>query len=108
MRNVVGSTLPVALLLALASACGGAKTSSAVKMKPAEEIAAPNLEPGERVLEGRLKRTVEKGGWLLETQTRTYLLLAVEGFRDESWFTRLARPRLVVSPCYKSGSAIRF
>ncbi len=46
----------------------------------------PKLEPGEIVLEGRLERTVEKGGWVLETETQTYLLLAVESFRNEFWF----------------------
>ena len=55
----------------------------------------PKLEPGEIVLEGRLERTVEKGGWVLETETQTYLLLAVESFRNESWFKEDARVKAI-------------
>ena len=95
MRNVTGSVFPLFVLLTLTLACGGVKTQSAAKVKPAEEIVMPKLEPGEIVLEGRLERTVEKGGWVLKTETQTYLLLAVESFRDESWFKEGARVRAI-------------
>jgi len=98
MRNVVGSVFPLFVLLTLTPARGGVKTQSAAKVEPAqeaEEIVMPKLEPGEIVLEGRLERTVEKGGWVLKTETQTYLLLAVESFRDESWFKEGARVRAI-------------
>jgi uncharacterized protein YggE len=42
---------------------------------------------GERLtVEGRLARTVEAGGWLINTSARKYLVLNAERFRGESWF----------------------
>ena len=61
----------------------------------AKEIVVPKLEPGEIVLEGQLERTVERGGWVLTTKTQTYLLLAVESFRTESWFEEDARVKAI-------------
>lgn len=44
-------------------------------------------ERGEKlIVEGRLARTVEAGGWLIETGERKYLVLNAERFRGESWF----------------------
>ena len=89
MRNVTGSVVSLVVLLTLTPACGGVKTQQAAKVEPAQEageIVMPKLESGEIVLEGQLERTVEKGGWVLETKTQTYLLLALERFRNESWF----------------------
>ena len=72
--------------------------TSAAKIEPAqeaEEMVMPKLEPGEIVLEGWLERTVERGGWVLKTETQTYLLLAVESFRTESWFEEGTRVRTI-------------
>ena len=98
MRNVTGSVFSLFVLLTLTPACGGVKTQQAAKVEPtqeAEEIVMPKLEPGEIVLEGRLERTVERGGWVLETETETYLLLAVENFRTKSWFKEDVRVKAI-------------
>ena len=98
MRNVTGSVFSLFVLLTLTPACGGVKTQSTAKVESAQEakeIVTPKLEPGEIVLEGQLERTVEAGGWVLETETQTYLLLAVENFRDESWFEEDARVKAI-------------
>jgi len=37
-------------------------------------------------IEGRLARTVEAGGWLVNTASRKYLILNADRFSGESWF----------------------
>jgi len=48
---------------------------------------AQESERGERLtVEGSLGRTVEAGGWLINTGSRKYLLLNAQRFRGEPWF----------------------
>ncbi len=62
---------------------------------PAEQhpAAGPSEEEMQE-LEGRLQPTVEAGGWVLETEQGTYLLLSIGEYREESWFQEGARVKV--------------
>lgn len=58
---------------------------SCIAAKQAQQQEKPQQEE-ETVLIGTLAKTVEAGGWLLNTEDKTYLLLGIEEYRDKPWF----------------------
>ena len=47
------------------------------------------------VLVGTLARTVETGGWVLNSEKKSYLLLSIEEHREQPWFREGARVKVV-------------
>lgn len=85
------------ICLLMLAAC--ANRGTAEPPPPREESAAqqePAAEEGEETmeLEGRLAPTVEAGGWVLETDQGTYLLLSIREYRQEPWFQEGARVKV--------------
>ncbi len=61
----------------------------------APALQAQNEQPKEVELTGTLARTVEEGGWVLNTDKgTTYLLLEIEEFQEKEWFKTGAKVRV--------------
>ncbi len=50
------------------------------------DSAGQDPEPSEMTIVGTLRPTVERGGWILETDEGEFLLLRLTGFIDQPWF----------------------
>ncbi len=82
--------------LLLAAGCGGTRNEGggAPVTPPQEEAASSAPQEEEMTLTGTLAKTVEAGGWILRTSSKTYLLLSAERYRQESWFREGVRVKV--------------
>ena len=83
------ATKMVLVLGLLASTCTGAKPpqeGSDPKTGTATAQSAAQNEEAKMTLTGTLAETVEKGGWVLNTEHGMYLLLFDQEYRKKDWF----------------------
>jgi hypothetical protein len=62
------------------------KWASAAARGVGEENPRPETTPQELTIRGRLRRTVEPGGWLIDAGARQYLVINADRFKDAKWF----------------------
>ncbi len=74
------------LTILLTNTCGGARPPQAAPPATAPETAVETEGGDKMTLTGTLERTVEAGGWVLQTGKKTYLLMFDRGLEKEDWF----------------------
>ncbi len=70
--------------LGCASHCRSTPEQAGPPARGHEELV--KSDPNEKLLRGSLARTVEAGGWILESDAGDYLLLSTSSYRKEIWF----------------------
>ncbi len=99
MRNPIPLLAILLLTTALAAACGSSRqTGNEAPTPPAADPGTVQQQGGseedEMEVEGTLAPTVEAGGWVLNSEDKTYLLLGVEEYRNQPWFKEGARVKV--------------
>ena len=81
--------MAVATVFLLATCKRQVRVAAAPPESPASQGSQPiGGDPGreEMTIEGTLKPTVERGGWILETEGGQFLLLRLREFSSKPWF----------------------
>lgn len=102
-------TLGAALAIAALAMCGGARTGDSAPAPQAGQetpAAEPQPEESEKMtLTGTLERTVEAGGWVLNTdEKKTYVLMFDRKYESEDWFKPGAKVKVTGSESHDTVS----